>query len=134
MSDIKSEDQFLVKDDQQQEVLDLGFPKLTSVINGQDQSRRDVKDDDDDGFKTPTSMDHKIPQVVIQMNNKQYYSPPPAPRKPKALKRKISSSSSSSSHTHRGVHYISKDMQTSIPLSEHFSTNTREESTWVQRH
>lgn len=42
-------------------------------------------DDDDDGFRTPTSLDHKIP--VIQKC-------PPAPRKPKSLpstKRKASS-------------------------------------------
>ncbi|KAG4152421.1 hypothetical protein ERO13_D04G121000v2 [Gossypium hirsutum] len=42
-------------------------------------------DDDDDGFKTPTSMDHKIPE------KKQC---PPAPRKPKANKRKASPSAS----------------------------------------
>lgn len=45
-----------------------------------------VEDDDDDGFKTPTSLDHKIP-VTKQC--------PPAPRKPKtslrpARKRKLS--------------------------------------------
>lgn len=43
--------------------------------------------DDDDGFKTPTSMDHKIPE------KKQC---PPAPRKPKASKRKASPSASAS--------------------------------------
>lgn len=35
---------------------------------------RNIEDDDDDGFKTPTSLDKKIP-VVLQC--------PPAPRKPK---------------------------------------------------
>lgn len=33
-------------------------------------------DDDNDGFKTPTSLDHKIPLMI---------SCPPAPRKPKSL-------------------------------------------------
>lgn len=40
-------------------------------------------DDDDDGFKTPTSKDHKIPAEPKQC--------PPAPRKPKPTKRKASS-------------------------------------------
>ncbi|KAE8692456.1 putative Transducin/WD40 repeat-like superfamily protein [Hibiscus syriacus] len=46
-----------------------------------------VDDEDDDGFRTPTSLDHKIPEM------KQC---PPAPRKPKANKRGASESSSSS--------------------------------------
>ncbi|XP_039019466.1 cyclin-dependent protein kinase inhibitor SMR10-like [Hibiscus syriacus] len=41
--------------------------------------------DEDDGFKTPTSLDYKIPEM------KQC---PPAPRKPKATKRRASPSSS----------------------------------------
>ncbi|XP_022765817.1 uncharacterized protein LOC111310620 [Durio zibethinus] len=54
-------------------------------------------DDDDDGFKTPTSLDHKIP-VIKQC--------PPAPRKPKPLpsnKRKASPSSSNSARTRRNL-------------------------------
>ncbi|XP_059431009.1 cyclin-dependent protein kinase inhibitor SMR3-like [Corylus avellana] len=46
--------------------------KIPSVIVGK---FRDVEDDED-GFKTPTSLDHKIP-VILQC--------PPAPRKPKTI-------------------------------------------------
>ncbi|GMI97101.1 hypothetical protein like AT2G28870 [Hibiscus trionum] len=35
-----------------------------------------AEDEDDDGFKTPTSLDHKIPGIL---------KCPPAPRKPKSL-------------------------------------------------
>ncbi|KAM1271656.1 hypothetical protein ACFX2I_032554 [Malus domestica] len=48
---------------------------------------KDVVDDDDDGFKTPTSLEHKIPPMT---------ECPPAPGKPKRfLKRKVSSRSPS---------------------------------------
>ncbi|GMI69777.1 hypothetical protein HRI_000647000 [Hibiscus trionum] len=47
-------------------------------------------DYDDDGFKTPTSLDQKIPEM------KQC---PPAPRKPKANKRRTSASTSTAAAT-----------------------------------
>ncbi|KAK8563699.1 hypothetical protein V6N12_035840 [Hibiscus sabdariffa] len=49
-----------------------------------------IDDEEDDGFKTPTSLDYKIPEM------KQC---PPAPRKPKANKRRASPSSSGTANT-----------------------------------
>ncbi|KAJ4725824.1 cyclin-dependent protein kinase inhibitor SMR3-like [Melia azedarach] len=60
-----------------------------------------LKEDSDEGFKTPTSSDHKIP-VVLQC--------PPAPRKPKSrplTKRKVS--------PRRVLHDLSNEIEAMFP-------------------
>ncbi|XWS67058.1 hypothetical protein CRYUN_Cryun05aG0254000 [Craigia yunnanensis] len=91
-----------IPDDQEREVLEdhgekKGEESNVTAASKESEKKKNkktslgefkAKDDDDDGFKTPTSLDHKIP-VIKQC--------PPAPRKPKPLpsnKRKASPSSS----------------------------------------
>lgn len=69
----------------------------------------DEKEEDNDGFRTPTSLDHRIPVVAKQC--------PPAPRKPKpSLKRKASQSSFSSC---RHPLDLSKEVELLFPAQQH---------------
>ncbi|PIA60237.1 hypothetical protein AQUCO_00300029v1 [Aquilegia coerulea] len=62
-----------------------------------------VHDEDDDGFRTPTSMDHRIP-VIRQC--------PPAPRKPKSCPMK---KRKASSNLHRIKIDLSKEIELMFP-------------------
>ncbi|KAE8704505.1 putative Pectinesterase-2 precursor [Hibiscus syriacus] len=83
----------LLVDEEDEEGIEFDILKRSSLELQENKnpkliSLEEMKATDDDGFKTPTSLDHKIP-VMKQC--------PPAPRKPKPLpsnKRKPSASSS----------------------------------------
>ncbi|XVF76631.1 hypothetical protein PTKIN_Ptkin13bG0281800 [Pterospermum kingtungense] len=86
-----------VLDDEERQVLEAQS-NVTEASEESEKKKKKIcsgefkaKDDHDDGFRTPTSLDHKIP-VIKQC--------PPAPRKPKPLpsnKRKASPSGGSTS-------------------------------------
>ncbi|KAJ4971978.1 hypothetical protein NE237_005077 [Protea cynaroides] len=68
-------------------------------------------EDEDEGFRTPTSLDHRIP-VIKQC--------PPAPRKPKSsflTKRKASSSSSSATRRQLFLLDLSQEIESLFPLA-----------------
>ncbi|GMI96512.1 hypothetical protein HRI_003320500 [Hibiscus trionum] len=60
--------------------------EISARKESEEKKKESDDDDDNDGFKTPTSLEHKIPEP------KQC---PPAPRRPRPLKRKASPSHSS---------------------------------------
>ncbi|XVF08084.1 hypothetical protein REPUB_Repub06bG0195600 [Reevesia pubescens] len=91
----------LVHEDQEREVLEDHEEKKGKESNVKESEKKiislgEFKATDDDGFKTPTSSDQKIP-VMKQC--------PPAPRKPKptSSNKRKASSPSSSSHTRRNL-------------------------------
>ncbi|XVE76360.1 hypothetical protein DITRI_Ditri12bG0166000 [Diplodiscus trichospermus] len=112
-------------DDQEREVLqeDHGEKKGAEESNVRAASKESEKmkkkislgeimanDDDNDGFRTPTSLDHKIPAI------KQC---PPAPRKPKPLpsnKRKASASSSNRTRSNLHELDLSHEVESLFPM------------------
>ncbi|XVE96869.1 hypothetical protein REPUB_Repub02eG0260700 [Reevesia pubescens] len=73
-------------DDQEREESNVTAPKESEEKKKIGLGELKATDDDDEGFKTPTSLDHKIP-VIKEC--------PPAPRKPKSNQRTASPSCSS---------------------------------------
>jgi hypothetical protein len=75
--DLHQEKEVLEKEEKQEDECEISVPTLKIKLPSVEAFQiEDDKDDDDDGFKTPTSLDRKIP-VIFQC--------PPAPRKPKSL-------------------------------------------------
>ncbi|KAF9675340.1 hypothetical protein SADUNF_Sadunf09G0022000 [Salix dunnii] len=64
------------EEEKQEDDCEISLPNLKIKLPSVEEAFQIEDDKDDDGFKTPTSLDRKIPVV---------YQCPPAPRKPKSL-------------------------------------------------